>query len=186
MLYFHRSCEGVVDVENVACEENSIRDVQKMQDESKLIYDKLVACKIKKEKELEETEEKYTVMSKTIGKTKQKLIHHVETLAMDAARELQIVKADIRKNVEADKSCIAKMIESLGERNCKLEKACQIGDQQRFIQVKLSKMATSNAREFIEQIDSKATKVLNMTENVNMKDAIISGEKLFTICTLEK
>jgi hypothetical protein len=183
---FYRSCEGVTDVENVASKGSSIRHVQTLQHESKLMYDQLVACDKKKEKYLKSTKDLSLSITSKINETKQKMIQHFESLERNAIRALQKAQADIESDIEAEKSNIGKMIVTMGDRNQKLENTCQMGNAQRFIQVKLSKMAISNARQLFDLAESKSEKVIDYTENDELIKSILTGENLYAISIHEQ
>ncbi|XP_045188402.2 E3 ubiquitin-protein ligase TRIM33-like isoform X2 [Mercenaria mercenaria] len=182
----HRSCNGVTDVENAAEDTYSIREVQKLQDETKVIYDKLVTCNKKKEDYLIAAEDQYSDITGKIKEVKRKMTHHLEKLERKAIDALKKTKAEIRQEVEIDMSDIRTMIGKVEERSQKMERAVQMDNVQTFVQVKLSQEVANIARKLHEENESKCQKVISFTENEQISKDFMKTQYLCEINTFEQ
>ncbi|XP_045212848.2 uncharacterized protein LOC123563843 [Mercenaria mercenaria] len=171
----HRSCEGVIRIEDEPKSCVNQTEINRVLDETRNATDRIMALIIKQQKNKTSLEEQRNKIEEKLEKDKIRLIEHIRKLKRETSESLDKSYAKINGEIESEISVSTNMIQNLKKTSEQLQSVAGMDAVQQFIQMKLMKKTVTEANKLHADVESNGTKSVCFTENTDLITSVMSA-----------
>ncbi|XP_045171770.2 uncharacterized protein LOC123533883 [Mercenaria mercenaria] len=180
----HRSCNDVSEIEDMHTSLVDQQEVQRLQNQTRNIKERLMAIDSKTQKNIDSIEQQRDDVLAKIEEVEQSLIEHIRKLKHEAIGALN---KDYTSEKEELKYTINKMANTKKEMetvSSQLQTFTSMEAGQQFIQMKLIQQTVNDAVKLVEERETTGSKALCFTENSDLKTSIMTATSLGRVNTV--
>ncbi|XP_053374847.1 E3 ubiquitin-protein ligase TRIM33-like [Mercenaria mercenaria] len=180
----HRACSGVTGIEEIKTSSIQQMEVDRLQNDTRNIQERLADTDKKKQKNIDCLEEQRDEIFTKIEDVERGLIEHIRKLKREAVSTLNKDYTLVKEKLKSGITLIANMKKEIENASSQSQTFTSMDVGQQFVQMKLIQQTVNDAVKLVEDSEAKGSKVLCFTENADLKTSIMTATSLGHVNTV--
>ncbi|XP_053375843.1 uncharacterized protein LOC123535216 [Mercenaria mercenaria] len=180
----HRSCNDVSEIEGVHKSLVHQSEVQRLQDQTRNIQERLIAIDRKTQKNIVSLEKQRDDVLAKIEEIERSLIEHIRKLKHEAISTLNKDYTSEKEELKYNINKMANTKKEIETVSSQLQTFTSMEAGQQFVQMKLIQQTVNDAVKLVEEREATGSKALCFTENTDLKTSIMTATSLGRVNTV--
>ncbi|XP_053375832.1 uncharacterized protein LOC123534632 isoform X2 [Mercenaria mercenaria] len=180
----HRSCNDVSEIEDVHTSFVHQKEVQRLQDQTRNIQERLIAIDRKTQKNIDSLEEQRDDVLAKIEEIEKNLIEHIRKLKYEAISTLNKDYTSEKEELKHSINIMTNTKKEIENASSQLQTFTSMEAGQQFVQMKLIQQTVKDAVKLVEEREATGSKTLCFTENTDLKTSIMAATPLGHVNTV--
>ncbi|XP_053375841.1 uncharacterized protein LOC128547354 [Mercenaria mercenaria] len=180
----HRSCNDVSEIEDEHKFLVHQSEVQRLQDQTRNIQERLIAIDRKTQKNIVSLEKQRDNVLAKIEEIERNLIEHIRKLKHEAISTLDKDYTSEKEDLKYNINKTANTKKEIENANSQLQIFSSMEAGQQFVQMKLIQQTVNDAVKLVEEREATGSKALCFTENTDLKTSIMTATSLGRVNTV--
>ncbi|XP_053375811.1 uncharacterized protein LOC123534637 [Mercenaria mercenaria] len=180
----HRSCNDVSEIEDTHTSLVHEQEVQRLQNQTRNIQERLIAIDRKTQKNIDNIEQQRDDVLAKIEDIERNLIEHIRKLKHEAIGALNKDYTSEKEDLMYNTSMVANSKKEIETVSSQLQTVTSMEAGQQFVQMKLIQQTVNDAVKVVEEREATGSKTLCFTENTDLKTSILTATTLGHVNTV--
>ncbi|XP_053375808.1 uncharacterized protein LOC123533882 isoform X2 [Mercenaria mercenaria] len=180
----HRSCNDVSEIEDMHTSLVDQQEVQRLQNQTRNIQERLIAIDRKTQKNIDSIEQQRDDVLAKIEDIERSFIEHIRKLKHGAIGALNKNYTSEKENLQYNINMMANSKKEIETVSSQLQTVTSIEAGQQFVQMKLIQQTVNDAEKLVEEREATGSKALCFTENTDLKTSILTAKTLGHVNTV--
>ncbi|XP_053375809.1 uncharacterized protein LOC128547348 [Mercenaria mercenaria] len=182
----HRSCNDVTEIEDMHTSLVDQQEVQRLQNQTSNIQERLIAIDSKTQKNIVSIEQQRDDVLAKIEDTERSLIEHIRKLKHEAIGALNKDYTSEKEDLMYNTNMMANSKKEIENVSSQLQTLTSMEAGQQFVQMKLIQQTVNDAVKLVEEREAIGSKALCFTENTDLKTSIMTATSIGLVNTVKE